>query len=161
MIQRIAQHLPRRRRTERRGITIIMVIAFYAIAIAMIGLWVRSAFDRQQQVRLWQEKTQAAVLAEAGVRRAVALLDRDEKYAGELWAIEAEELASVTAAQVLIEIEHLAAQDADSQLPPDEQPRIRITAIASLPPGENKRVQHTKTIEYRGLEQANAEGNDP
>lgn len=115
-----------------------MVIAFYAIAIAMIGLWVRSAIDRHQQSRQWHEKAQAIWLAEAGVRRAVANLVRQQDYLGEVWQIDADQLGGTETAEIKIEIETT-----------DDEPRFKITATAIYPAGTKKRVQHTKSLKYR------------
>ncbi len=137
------------RRCDRRGLTIIMVIAFYAIAVAMIGVWVRSALDRQQQVRRWHEKTQAVWLAESGVRRAVAQLTIANGYEGELWEISATELAGNHAAEVLITIEREPAKSGVENESTAAYSQVTISATADYPAGDSKRVQHTKTTEHR------------
>ncbi len=132
------QYHHNKHRTQRRGVAIIMVIAFYAVAVAMVGVWVRSALDHQQQVRRWHEKTQATWLAEAGMRRAVARISYDEHYAGERWLIESAKLGGQFSADVLIQIE-----------PVEEIPNlIRIIATAHYPAGEQKRTQSTMTLKY-------------
>jgi len=128
-------------RAPRRGVAIIMVIAFYAVAVAMMGVWVRSALSHQQQVRRWHEKTQATWLAEAGVRRAVARISSDEEYSGERWQIESTEIGGDHAAEVVLRIEPVEGTLG----------LVRITATAHYPAGQKKRVQSSKILELRGL----------
>lgn len=128
----------RSRTSDRRGLTIIAVIAFYAIAMAMIGVWVQSAIDRHQQSRQWHEKAQAIWLSDAGVRRAIAHLARQQDYEGEVWQIDAEQLGGPESATVAIKVE---AAETDEP--------ITVTATAVYPAGSKKRVQHTKSLEYR------------
>ena len=128
----------RSRTSDRRGLTIIAVIAFYAIAMAMIGVWVQSAIDRHQQSRQWHEKAQSIWLADAGIRRAVAHLTRQPGYEGEVWQIDAEQLGGLESATVAIEVE---AAETDEQ--------FTVTATAVYPAGSKKRVQHTKSVQYR------------
>ena len=122
-----------RRRTQRRGVAIIMVIAFYAIAVTMIGVWVRSALGHQRQVRRWHEKTQATWLAEAGVRRAAARISKDSEFTGERWQIEAAELGGRFAAEVVIRIEHIGSLDRKDDPSREPTSQFRIIATARYP----------------------------
>ncbi len=126
-------------RSQRQGVAIILVIAFYAVAITLFGVWIRAALLQQQQARLGHEKMQAIWLADAGIRRAAARLATDADYAGERWQIEAEQLGGNHAAAVEIRIEAIE--------PPSEPPRVRIVAIAELPAGTSRHVLHTKSTE--------------
>ncbi len=132
------QHRRRKARVPRQGVAIIMVIAFYAVAIALIGVWVRSALDHQQQARRWHEKTQVNWLAEAGVRRAVAIISNDKNYTGERWLIESAEIGGDHAAEIVIRVESVEGTRNARQ----------IIATAHYPPGQQKRVQSTKTLEF-------------
>jgi len=44
-----SQKLP----AQRRGVTIILVIAFYAIAVTLLGVWIRAVLAHRQQVIRW------------------------------------------------------------------------------------------------------------
>lgn len=139
-----------RPRHPRQGFAIIMVIAFYAISVALIGVWVRSAISRQQQVKRWQEKTQVTWLAEAGLRRAVARLAVDSAYAGEVWQIEGDDLGTDSPAEVEIRIDPLpqAADDETSNTASTPE-RVTIVAIARYPANQPTRAQQTKTARFR------------
>lgn len=130
-------------RRDRLGASIIIVIAFYAIAMTMIGIWMRSALRQHQVVRRWHEKTQALWLAEAGVGRAVARLQADRDYRGERWQIAANQLDDRLAAEVEIRVE--AEKDANEIMVTG----FRIVAVARLPAGDLTRAQATKTTDYR------------
>lgn len=123
--------------SDRRGLAIIMVIAFYAIAMAMIGVWVRSALDRQQQAKQWHHKAQAIWMADAGVRRAVVQLAKQDAYEGEVWEIGSAELGGSSSAKVVIKIE-TRRDSAD----------VEIVAIATYPVDGKQRAQHTRALNY-------------
>lgn len=132
----------------RRGGSIIVVIAFYAIAITMMGVWIRSALVHHRQVSRWHERTQAVWLAEAGVRRAAARLARDDGYQGERWDIPAAEIGGQGAAEVIILVEPLESGDKLAEnLGRPSQRRLRISATATYPLGSRSKNQFTKTIE--------------
>jgi len=126
-----------RLRNPRRGVAILLVIAFYAVAITLFGVWIRAALSQQRQARLGHEKTQAIWLADAGIRRAAARLATDADYAGERWQIGAEQLGGNHAAEVEIRIEAIE--------PAGEDNRIRIVAIAQLPAGTSHQVERNQS----------------
>lgn len=128
----------RRRKLARRGGTIILVIAFFAIAMALAGGWVQTALNQQRHMKLWQEKTQVNWLADAGIRRALARRAADDTYQGEIWNLSPDDLDRRDAAKVIIRLETLASDD-------DTQPKLQVTAIATYPAGLTKRVQTTQT----------------
>lgn len=133
-------------RNKRSGLAIIMVIAFFAIAVAMIGVWVRSSLDTRQRVRRWHEKTQAVWLADAGVRRAMARIALDSEYRGEVWSIPAEEIGGKWPADVVIRVEPASKRTAKND---SATKRVEITATAKYPAGLDKRVQHTSSTLFR------------
>lgn len=126
-----------------RGAAIIVVIAFFAIAMTLIGVWVRSALQQQQVVRRWHEKTQARWLAEAGVRRAVARLQADQDYRGERWLVAAEQLGGPFPAEIEIDVELTDGDDARAARD------RKIVALARFPAGDLARAQATKAVDYR------------
>ena len=134
---------------RRHGVTIIIVIALFAVAMTMIGVWTRSALGHRRQMHRWHQRVQATWLADAGLRRAAARLAREgDLYKGELWQIDAESLSGQAAAEVAIRIE-----------PTDDADRVRIVATADYfsggkgpsgaeyPIGNGRQVRFTKSTE--------------
>jgi len=137
-------------------VTIIPVITFYAVALALVGNWITSALAHQKLVQRWQEKTQVVLLAEAGLRRAVARYEADREYEGERWQIDAPQMASSFAAEVEIE---LTSPDQDQ--PSDEPRQVKITVVARYPAGAAKRVQATKSLLYQSTAPSEVPGESP
>lgn len=135
----------RKVRNLRRGVTTIPVIAFYGVALTLVGTWVHSALDHQQLVRRWHEKTQAVWLADAGLRRAIARVEADSAYDGERWQITAAQLGSLFDAEVEIQVKPLPQSDPSE----NDSDQVEIIAIARYPAGAAKRAQATKTTTYR------------
>jgi hypothetical protein len=82
-----------------------------------------------------QDQVQATRLAEAGLRRAIALHAADAKYSGETWAVPKSELDKSHSGQVLIQVG-----------PSDDGQLIRYKAMAEFPTGEMRHAQITKSI---------------
>ena len=134
-------------RSQRQGTTIIVVIAFYAVAVTLFAVWIRTTLSHQRQARFWHEKVQATWLADAGMRRAAARLTIDPDYSGEHWQIEADQLGSNQAAAVEIRIEKIESPSETIKLVDGTANRVRIVTIAELPVGNNRHVRRTKSTE--------------
>jgi type II secretory pathway component PulK len=122
---------------QRRGMTLIVVIAVFAVAMALCAAWTKAALGRLHHEQLAEQRVQAAWLAEAGVRRGAAQLAADGTYAGESWLVPAAELARPGDARVDIEIDVA-----------DNAPEVaRITAVAAYP-ADRPRVRIRKTVTF-------------
>lgn len=132
--------------TSRNGMTIIPVIAFYAVAMTLIAVWAKSALRDRRQVTRWHEHTQTALLAEAGLRRAAARVARDDGYTGEHWRVAAEELGLLHEAAVEIRITELTSEDAKKHDASSSSDELHVVAIANYPAGADHRIQVTKEI---------------
>jgi type II secretory pathway component PulK len=121
---------PARRRT---GASIVILIAVFAVTMAVSGFWVSQIVQGFRIQRLREERVQARWLADAAIDRAVASLQNDRSYTGEIWQVDAAALGRKHGAEV--EIVVTAAEDDSSQLqiktqaryPDEAQPRVRIT----------------------------------
>lgn len=139
------QHkLPSRRR--RQGISIIIVIAFYAVAMTLFGVWIRTSLGHMRQTRQLQEKRQAVWLADSGLRRAVALLANDPNYTGEQWQLAATELGGQHTALIDIRVVAVKNTDETSESNGDKAEQLQITATALFPADTEREVRHTKSI---------------
>jgi Tfp pilus assembly protein PilX len=135
-------------RNARRGVTIIIVLAFFAIAITMLGVWVRAALTQRRQMQRWHQRAQATWLADAGVRRAAArLAGEGTAYQGERWYIGAGSLGGEEDAEVAIRIEHGTDSGFTEDPTGESSRRVRIVATADYPAGPRRRVRFTKTTE--------------
>jgi type II secretory pathway pseudopilin PulG len=130
---------PHRRtnRPPRRGFVLIAILATFAIMAMLAGVWARAILQQSHQQRLDQERVQARWLAEAGVRRAAALLAANPAYAGDTWQVDALQLSRAEGAAVVITVEPAAAAG-----------QVRIVAQASYP-RDNARVRETKTVVFK------------
>jgi len=133
-------------KTSRKGGAIIVVIAFYAIAITMMGVWIRSALTHQRQISRWQQRTQTVWLAESGVRRAAARIAEDAHYEGETWHISASELGGRNAAEVVIVVEQVKNEEGPEVKVDQSKTLVRITATATYPFDSQQKNRITKTI---------------
>jgi len=129
----------------KHGVSIILVIAFFAVATTLIGAWVRGALLQQRQSRRWHDRSQAVWLAEAGVRRAQNQLAADADYRGQRWEIPASQLGGKHPAIVTIAVD---AVD-DTRM---------ITATCDYPAGARRQVRITKS---RRLDSPNNSGASP
>jgi len=125
-------------RNPRHAVTIIVVIAFYAIAVAMFGSWIRSTLGHQKQARHWHEKSQATWLADAGLRRAAAQLTSNTNYTGEQWQIEADQLGGKHTAAIQIRVE--AVKESNGQ--------FQISATAEYPAEKLQHARITKSTNF-------------
>lgn len=133
--------------THRRGGTIIIVIAFFAVAMALLASWVQSALTHQRQVRRWHQESQVVCLAESGVRRAVAQLAKDQNYRSEEWIIEADSLGGIHTAEVSILVEPIEGSDSSEQTEEEVASSVQITVVAIYPIEHKSKNKHTKSIE--------------
>lgn len=138
-------------RRSRRGAVLIIVIAVFAIVMALAAVWGKRMVADYRRQRRVEQRAQAEWLAEAGVRRAAARLTIDPAYAGETWTVSAKELNQQAGAAVEISVEPLAASvnapetTADADTPTAQT--YRLTARARYP-APDPRVQSTKIIEF-------------
>lgn len=124
------------RLARRRGAALVVLIAAFAVIVGLAGVWSRRIVAEQRQLRRIADQTQTAWLAEAGVRRAAALLLADATFTGEEWSISPEELGQPAGAAVQIAVE-----------PADDGDAVRITATARYP-ADAPRARATKTITF-------------
>lgn len=143
-MKRLSMVRPRSRQPkrpmQRRGATMIVVIALFAVAVALMGVWIRGSLSHQHQVRRWHQQSQTIWLAESGLRRAAAQLASNPNYEKESWQIDADSLGGNHAAQVDIIVEALEQSEPAVQ-------SVRLTAVALYPVGHKLQNKHTKTIE--------------
>ena len=128
---------------RRSGITIVVVIVFYAIATTFFGNWLRTSLHQHKQARLVHEKRQTVWLADSGIRRAVAMITQQDDYSGEIWLVDATDLGGNYSATVEIRV---ARSDKDAK--PDDNDvakQYQITAIAELPAGSQRHARFTKS----------------
>jgi len=123
-------------RRPRRGAVLIILIAVFAVIMALAAVWAKRTVVEHRRQRRVEQRAQAEWLAEAGVRRAAARLSIDPEYDGETWSIDANELNQRASAEVEIQIE-----------PVTDSANLRLIARARYPARE-PRVQSTKTIEF-------------
>jgi hypothetical protein len=123
----------------RRGVSIIPTIAFYAVAMTLMAIWVKGAVREQRQVTRWHERSQTAFLAEAGLHRAVARLNQEGiSYTGEQWHVSKSDIESSYDAIVDIQVTPVTSND-------DEGTElVRVITIADYPAGTERRIRVTK-----------------
>lgn len=136
MIRSTVHRRFRNGRRPRSGAVLIILIAVFAVVMALAAVWAKRMVVEHRRQRRVEQLAQAEWLAEAGVRRAAARLSLDPEYDGETWSIDASELNQRASAEVEIQIE-----------PVTDSASFRLIARARYPARE-PRVQSTKTIEF-------------
>lgn len=121
---------------QSRGVVLIVVLVAIGISLTLFGLWGRNIVREHRQLVLHRYRMQAARLAEAGVRRAVARRAADPGYQQETWPVPADHLGGTHAAQVEI---RAARNDADNS--------VRLFATAQYPIGAKRSVTISRQIE--------------
>jgi hypothetical protein len=106
-----------------------------SIALSLFAIWTRAIVLEHRRVAAQQNRLQAVRLAEAGVRRAIALRAENPRYNEETWTVSPQELGGKHAAEVRIRV-----------IPDAESGTLRFKATAEYPQGATRRVQVTRKI---------------
>ena len=120
----------------RRGIVLIALMIFLAVATMLVLSWLKIAGLERRQLRSLQERAQAEWLAESALERAAARLSADPEYTGETWKLTPDELSGRDEAEVLIRVEPVA----------DESQNREIVVRADYPVAADRRHRRTKTL---------------
>jgi hypothetical protein len=105
-----------------------------AIALALFAIWGRAAVQQHQRTAARQHRLQAARLAEAGIRHAIALHAVNPQYNEETWTIPSEHFGGAYAGEVRIRVTST------------ESNGTRYEATAEYPAGTTRRVRATRHI---------------
>jgi hypothetical protein len=124
------------RAARHRGVVLVAVIVLLSVSLTLFALWSRAVVREQSRLRSRHYRLQAGQLAEAGLRRAVAMHATDADYSDEVWSVPASELDKTHAAQVRIRVAPMS--DAGGN---------RYEATAEFPVGALQRVQITRSVE--------------
>jgi type II secretory pathway component PulK len=122
-------------RGARRGAATLVLILCLAVLGIVCGATYRAiAFD-ERLARHERQRAQAWWLAEAGLERAIAQLERDANYQGETWSIDASQLEGLGGATVNIQVRGDRS----------DGPQREVVAQAGYPVGAGA-VRQTRTI---------------
>jgi Tfp pilus assembly protein PilX len=130
-------------RHARRGAVLIIVIAVFAVVMALGAVWAKRIVVERARQRRVEQRAQAEWLAEAGVRRAAARLSVDPRYDGETWSIPPRDLNQRAGAQVEISVQPIPAESSDIA----STAAYRLMARARYPEPA-PRVQAVKIVEF-------------
>lgn len=119
----------------RRGVVVVAVIVAATVCLVFVGIWARAVVSEQRRASNRQYQLQATRLAEAGLRRAIALHAADSSYRGDTWDVAADKLDQTHAGKVHTQL--LASDDTDW---------IQYEATAQFPASDVRRAQVTKSI---------------
>jgi type II secretory pathway component PulK len=122
-------------RREPQGVALVTVIVAMAIALTLFAIWGRSVVQQHRRAAARQHQLQAARLAEAGIRRAVALRAANPQYNEETWTIPREAFGGGHSAEVRIRVM------------PAEANSTRFEATAEYPSGTPHRARASRHIE--------------
>jgi Tfp pilus assembly protein PilX len=121
---------------NRRGIVLIAVLVMLTVSLTLFGIWARQAVLNQGRLDTQQRRLQAVRLAEAGIRRAIALRAADSKFNEQAWSVPPSELDQKHTGKVRIKV-----------APGGTEGTLRYQATAEFPMGDIRSVQITKSIE--------------
>jgi hypothetical protein len=140
------------RRKPRRGMTVVAVLICLIVITLLGGALLKVALAQRKLVRAQERRLQADWLAESGSQRAIARLETDAGYQGEIWSITAAELgygdsaqsdapkvaSAQTIAEVTIAVERLPGGGNAN--------RRRIQVTADYPRDPSSRTRSTKHL---------------
>lgn len=124
-------------RNQRHGVALVLVIVAMSIALTLFAIWTRTIVQEHRRAASRQYQLQAVRLAEAGVRRAIALRAVNPLYNDETWTVPREAFGGPHAAEVRIRV-----------TPVGEVGGLRCEATAEYPTGATRRAQATRQIEF-------------
>jgi len=111
-----------------RGLTVVAMIVCLIILTLVSGAILKVSIAHRELAREREHRLQAEWLAESGAERAIARLNRDRDYTGEIWNLSRNELGLSASAPTGSQPESLG------------EPAARITiAVARDPAGSNRR----------------------
>jgi type II secretory pathway component PulK len=126
----------RRARPKRSGIVLLAVLVILAVSLTLFGIWARQAVLNRGQLDTQQRRLQAVRLAEAGLKRAIALRAADSKFEEQVWSVPPSDLDQTHAGTVRMAI-----------APGSSKGTLRYQATAEFPVGEVRSIQITKAVE--------------
>ena len=124
----------RRPRRARRATLFIGVLACLTLGALLMGTLLRNMVAARRAGDRYEYGLQSQLLADAGLRRAVAQLSRVPAYTGETWEIPAEVFGRPYTAVVVIRVNRL---ETDAQF-------LRILIESQYPAGSTRRIVRTR-----------------
>ena len=128
----------KRRRRNKRGMILIIILACLAVASALLIAGVKLAVSTHRFTRSFGWGVQAQWLVESGINRAAVELGADANYTGETWKIPAEYFGGQDAGIVKIAVKAVADQAhrrlvrVEADFPDDPQERVRYVKELTL-----------------------------
>ena len=90
--------------TKRIGTIVLLPMICLALSLAIIGELLQQTSIELKQLKKGQYHLQANWLADAGAQRAVEKLTSQQKYSGETWRLQPEEIGGKFPGEVIIQI---------------------------------------------------------
>jgi hypothetical protein len=130
--------------------TVVAVLTCLVILALAGGAVLRAGLVHRALVRGQEHRLQAELLAESGVRRAIARLEVQHDYTGEVWSLSAAEIGPHVrspAAGTAEKSDHPAAVVTIAvETVPSAAARRRIRVQADYPPGAPARSRHSRQV---------------
>ncbi len=117
---------------QRRGSFVLIPMLCLVLALAVIGEILKQSTIETRQLKKQHFQLQATWLADAAAQRAVARLNQDLEYTGEVWQLKPEESGLPYPGEVVIKVEKnrqmLSSVEirTEASYPLDESKRVRI-----------------------------------
>jgi type II secretory pathway component PulK len=97
------------RHRRRRGVALMIALAVLTLLLVLAALLTRAAVHGQRETRFQERRLQADFLAEAGLERAVAQLQKVPQYPGETWHVSASDSGLDDDCDILIKLRENSA----------------------------------------------------
>ncbi|HEY2827919.1 MAG TPA: hypothetical protein VGJ04_09990 [Pirellulales bacterium] len=101
---------------HRRGAVLVAALVEFIVAAAILFAVLQAVVGHQRQLLAGRQQIQAQWLAQAGIDRAVAQLQKSPDYRGETWRVSADELDGIAPAEVQIRLETVPERTDDLHL---------------------------------------------
>ena len=118
----------KQRRIQRQASVLVCMLICVSIATALVTTTLQSALRARREIQLQRQLLQTELLLTAGLERAVALLNSDTAYRGEIWELDPKSLPNLPPARVLIEVTVTAGETGFS----DQLKAYQIHVVARI-----------------------------
>jgi len=119
-----------------RGMALVIALSAFLAAAAILLPALVSVASHQRHIRDDRFRSQAELLAQAGIERAIAALKQTPGYRGETWHVQAADLDGFAPADVEIRVQPIA----------DTLNKLRVQVHADYPADSLPRARQSREI---------------
>lgn len=136
---------PRAQRDRRGVLVVVVIVAMLVMSMLSLSV-VRTGVEQFRNLRRQQDRIQSQWLAQAGLQRALAALQDDATYTGEVWSVSAVDLHASEGAEITIVVEQ----------PQADSPQRIVRVSAEFPATGTFRHRTTRSLTFPATGETNS-----